>query len=134
MDHNITGIGNICALPTILMYNMAATPCYSRYIGQWSNHCRSRKSIRTNIPMHNLLPVYYPFILQVVSQLYFTSTTPNKDEKIEQLLYCPLMFFLKREKRVLLYGYHGAHGRLRVIQKSASRKKWYKIECPCRSP
>ena len=32
------------------------------------NHFRSRKSIRTYIPIHNLLPVYNPLILQVVSQ------------------------------------------------------------------
>ena len=43
----------------------------------------AEESIRTNITMYNLLPVYNLFFLQIVSQLYLTSTTLNKDVDTE---------------------------------------------------
>ena len=58
-------------------------------------HCRSRKSIRTHIPMFNFLLVYNPFFLQVVSQLYFTSMSPNKIWETEQLFFCLLVYVLQ---------------------------------------
>ena len=58
-------------------------------LGQRSNHCRSRKSVRGHISMYNLHPVYIPYFLQVLSLLYFTSTTPNKDQQKEHL-FCSL--------------------------------------------
>ena len=45
--------------------------------------------------MFNLFPVYNPFILQVVSQLYFTSTTLNEDQQKEQPFSSPLVLVLE---------------------------------------
>ena len=45
--------------------------------------------------MFNLFPVYNPFLLLVLSQLYFTSTTPNKDQQKEQLSCSPAVFVLQ---------------------------------------
>ena len=53
------------------------------------NHCRSRKSIRGHIPVYDFLPVYILYILQALSMEHFTSTTPNKDQKVEQVFCCP---------------------------------------------
>ena len=58
-------------------------------LGQRSNCCRSRKSIRGHIPMYNFLPVYILYFLQALTMEHFTSTTPNKDQKVEQLFCCP---------------------------------------------
>ena len=63
-------------------------------LGQRSNCCRSRKSIRGHYSMFNLFPVYNPFLLQVLPQLYFTSTTPNKDQQKEQLFCSPIVLVL----------------------------------------
>ena len=67
----------------------------SRYglqpLGQRSNCCRSRKSIRGHEPMFNLFPVYNSFLLQALSQLYFTSTTPNIDLQKEQPFLSPVV-------------------------------------------
>ena len=47
--------------------------------------CRSRKCIRGHIPMHAIFAVFYLFFLPDLSRLSFTSRTPDKDQKIEQL-------------------------------------------------
>ena len=63
-------------------------------LGQRSNCCRSRKSIREHVSMFNLFPVYNQFLLQVLSQLYFTSTTQNKDLQKEQPFLSPVVLVL----------------------------------------
>ena len=66
----------------------------SQPLGQRSNHCRSRKSVRGHFSLHDLHPVYIPYFLQVLSLPYFTSTTPNKDQQKEQLFYYPFVLDL----------------------------------------
>ena len=53
--------------------------------------CRSRKCIRWHIPMHAIFAVFYLFFLPVLSRPSLTSRTLNKDQKIEQLFYCPVV-------------------------------------------
>ena len=53
--------------------------------------CRSRKCIRGHIPMHAILAVFIYFFIPVLSRPSFTSRTPNKNQKIEQLFYCPMV-------------------------------------------
>ena len=52
-------------------------------LGQRSNCCRSRKCIRWHIPVHAIFTVFYLFFLLVLSRPFFTSRTPNKDQKTE---------------------------------------------------
>ena len=40
------------------------------------------------IPMYNFLPVYILCVLQVLDRSYFTSTTPNKDQRVDLLFCC----------------------------------------------
>ena len=47
--------------------------------------------------MYNLHPVYIQYFLQVLSQLYFTSTAPNKDQQKEQLLCSPVVLVYNSE-------------------------------------
>ena len=100
--------------------------CSCQPLGQRSNHCRSRKSVCGHISVYNIHPVYIPYFLQVLSQLYFTSMTPNKDQVKEQLFYCPFVFDL-------LPGYvHELRGSrlgacVLCARKNASRKKWHKL-------
>ena len=54
---------------------------------QRSNCCRSRKCIRGHIPMHAIFTVFIYFFIPVLSRSYFTSRTPDKNQKIEQLFY-----------------------------------------------
>ena len=49
--------------------------------------CRSRKCTRGHFPMHAIFAVFYLFFLPVLSRPSFTSRTPDKDQKIEKLLY-----------------------------------------------
>ena len=49
--------------------------------------CRSRKCIRGHIPMHAIFAVFIYIFIPVLSRSYFTSRTPDKDQKIEQLFY-----------------------------------------------
>ena len=49
--------------------------------------CRSRKYIRGHIPMHAFFAVFIYFFIHVLSRSCFTSRTPDKDQKIEQLFY-----------------------------------------------
>ena len=57
-------------------------------LSQWSNCCRSRKCILWHIPVHAIFAaVFYIFFLPVLSRSPFTSRTPNKDQKTEQLFY-----------------------------------------------
>ena len=56
-------------------------------LNQRSNCCRSRKCIRWHIPVHAILAVFYLFFLPVLSRPSFTSRTPNKDQKTEELFY-----------------------------------------------
>ena len=77
--------------PTRNIHQLRLDPAVRPPVRAQYNHCRSRKSIRGHIPMHDLLPVYIPFLLQVISLLYFTSTTPTKDQTVEQLFLCPLV-------------------------------------------
>ena len=58
---------------------------------QRSNCCRSRKYIRWHIPVHAIFAVFYLFFLPVLSRPSFTSRTPNKDQKTEQLFYFQLV-------------------------------------------
>ena len=51
---------------------------------------RSRKCIQGHIPMHVIFAVFIYFFIPVLSRPSFTSRTPNKDQKIEQLFYCPV--------------------------------------------
>ena len=45
--------------------------------------------VHGHISMYNLHTVYIPYFLQVLAQLYFASTIPNKDQQKEQL-FCSL--------------------------------------------
>ena len=56
-------------------------------LSQRSNCCRSRKYIRWHIPVHAIFAVFYLFFFPVLSRPSFTSRTPNKDQKTEQLFY-----------------------------------------------
>ena len=56
-------------------------------LSQRSNCCRSRKCIRWHIPVHAIFAVFYLFFLFVLSRPSFTSRTPNKDQKTEELFY-----------------------------------------------
>ena len=76
------------------------------------NHCRSRKSIRGHF---NLFPVYNPFLLQVLSQLYCTSTTPNKDQQKE-----PGHVHEFRGNRLAACVFYAS-------RKTASRKRWHDL-------
>ena len=51
--------------------------------------CRSRNCIRGHIPMYAIFAVFYllSVFLPVLSRPSFTSRTPNKDQKIEQVFY-----------------------------------------------
>ena len=49
--------------------------------------CRYRKYIWDNIPMHAIFCCFYLLFHTVLSRSYFTSRTPDKDQKIEQLFY-----------------------------------------------
>ena len=154
------------------------------------NHCRSRKSIRTNIPMYNLLdtldtrfeatkpslrhvfsprrqcclgkkngycvPVSHTHRTYVVAAIVHSAQNVNfslnsssrrtktaRQKNFFQIYVVELSklyrmipeswrsawalylchffreaFFVTREKRVPLYGYHGAHGRLRFIKQT----------------
>ena len=53
--------------------------------------CRSRKCIRWHIPVHAIFAVFYLIFLPVLSRPSFTSRTPNKDQKTEQLFYFKLV-------------------------------------------
>ena len=68
--------------------------CTHQPLGQRSNCCRSRKSIRGRISMYNLHPVYIQYFLLVLSQLCFTSTARNKDQQKEQLFCSPVVLVL----------------------------------------
>ena len=48
---------------------------------------RSRKCIWGHIPMHAIFAVFIYFFIPVLSRSYFTSRTPDKDHKVEQLFY-----------------------------------------------
>ena len=48
---------------------------------------RSRKCIRGHIPMHEIFAVFICIFIPVLSRPSFTSRTPDKDQKIEQLFY-----------------------------------------------
>ena len=48
---------------------------------------RSRKCIQGHIPMHAIFAVFIYFFIHVLSRSCFTSRTPDKDQKIEQLFY-----------------------------------------------
>ena len=45
--------------------------------------------------MFNLFPIYNPFLLQVLPQLYFTSTTLNKDLQKEQPFLSPVVLVVQ---------------------------------------
>ena len=49
--------------------------------------CRSRNCIWWHIPVHAIFAVFYPFFIPVLPRSSFTSRTPNKDQKTEQLFY-----------------------------------------------
>ena len=49
--------------------------------------CRSRKCILWHIPVHAIFAVFYLFFLLVLCRPSFTSRTPNKDQKTEELFY-----------------------------------------------
>ena len=49
--------------------------------------CKSRECIRWHIPVHAIFAVFYLFFLPALSRPSFTSRTPNKDQKTEQLFY-----------------------------------------------
>ena len=59
----------------------------SQPLRQRSNCCRSRKCIRWHVPMHAIFVVFIYFFIPVLSRSCFTSRTPDKDQKIEQLFY-----------------------------------------------
>ena len=76
------------------------------------------KSIRCHIPMCNLFPVYIPYVLQALSLFYFISTTPNKDQQVEQHFYILILSFYNPETTM---------SSAVAIQKEAFRKR--RIKC-----
>ena len=86
--------------------------------------CRSRKYIRWHIPVHAIFAVFYLFFLPFLSRSPFTSRTPNKDQKTEQLFYFLLVQFPSPGDIHELCGKRFCACYSQVLTKSASRKKW----------
>ena len=97
-----------------LWYNWVLIPAIRPAVLVQCNHCRSRKSIRDHVDHISIR--YIAYFLEAVTLSYFASTTPNRDEKEEQLcsflLYNPETFmssvvavkrhsfFTRRKKRL----------------------------------
>ena len=94
-------------------------------LGQRSNCCRSRKCIRWLIPVHAIFAVFYLFFLPVLSRSSFTSRTPNKDQKTEQLFYFLLVQVPSPGDIHELRGKRFCACYSQALTKSASRKKWH---------
>ena len=58
------------------------------------NACRSRKCICDCIPMYIFCAVYFLYFLQALFVSDFTSKTQNKDQRVEQLFFCPFVYVL----------------------------------------
>ena len=102
------------------------TPCDipDQPLSQRSNCCISRKCIRCHIQVHAIFAVFYPFFLPVLSRSSFTSRTPNKDQKTEQLFYFLLVQVSSPRDIHELRGKRFCACYSKALTKSASRKKW----------
>ena len=56
-------------------------------LSQRSICCRSRKCIQGHIPIHAIFAIFFCFFVPVLSRSYFTSRTPDKEQRIKQLFY-----------------------------------------------
>ena len=92
-------------------------------LSQQSNCCRSMKCIRGHIPMHEICGRFCLFFLPVLSRLFFTSRTPDKDQKSNSST------FLSSKPHCLETSMSSAVNVLCMpsasAQKSALRKKWH---------
>jgi hypothetical protein len=83
----------VCRLPAVLvlqlLYAVVKPAVQNTY-----KRCRSRKCIRWHIPVHAIFAVFIYFFIPALSRPSFTSRTPNKDQKTEQLLYFLLVQLL----------------------------------------
>ena len=66
---------------------LCSVPVVKPAVQNTYNAYRSRKCIRGHIPVHAIFAIFIYLFIPVLSRSYFTSRTPDKDQKIEQLFY-----------------------------------------------
>ena len=71
-----------------MAYRGTASMLQYQPLGTRSICRRSRKYVFGYIAMYNFSAVYFLYFLQALFVSDFTSRTPNKDEQVEQLIYC----------------------------------------------